>query len=79
MIKRLLLKNSKKKLDAAGAGDLPDAIGKLLDCPSQIIPVITYVILSRVGIFDAVGFYFFLNRIATKLKPRGKQNAKSAK
>jgi hypothetical protein len=81
MIKKFLLKKTKKQLDAKGLGHLPGALTDMLKHREEMGPVVAYVLLAQVGIFDSLGFWFFFSRVVQKLFPRkgNKSNAKSTK
>lgn len=77
MIKKMLLRKTKKNLDAKGLGHLPAALETMFANSKDMMPVLGYVILDKCGIFDSFGFYFFFSRVVSKLfpKPKGQNHA----
>jgi hypothetical protein len=74
MLKEYILRQQKKVLDANGVGDMPEAVEKMLANPEKVPAVLGYVLLSRAGVFNTLGFVFFAQRIMKKFTKKDDTN-----
>jgi hypothetical protein len=71
MLKKYLLKRWQKQIQAQGMTNAPEALSFMLTNFKNMLPVIAYVLMDRLGPTDFFLMLFTLQRIAKKLLPKG--------